>query len=172
MAEQYRYRQPTASQPLPPQNQFGMPPNRSGSVQMTSPVGPPPSQPQYGAPAPAPYSQPPFGVPPPPSNGANVQRTPSVWYGSQGQQPPYGAPQPQQPPPVNQYGQQANGRQSSLGYPNPNGAGYHNTGYQDPGQVRRSPSPAAGNAPTGQWIDGKPVLFYGKFAKFFTIYSN
>lgn len=156
MAEQYRYRQannPSAQQP-PRSGPYGGPP-RSPSVQMTSPVGPPPSQSGYTGPSPAPYVQPPYGAPPPPPNGSGVSRPPSVWYG-QGQ-PGYGVP-PQQGAPMNHMptGQ-------PMGYTN--GAapmGYHNTGFQDPNQMRRSPSPAPMSAPTGQWIDGKPVLFYGE----------
>lgn len=156
MAEQYRYRQannPSAQQP-PRSGPYGGPP-RSPSVQMTSPVGPPPSQSGYTGPSPAPYAQPPYGAPPPPPNGSSVSRPPSVWYG-QGQ-PGYGVP-PQQGAPMNHM---PSGQ--PMGYAN--GAapmGYHNTGFQDPNQMRRSPSPAPMSAPTGQWIDGKPVLFYGE----------
>ena len=50
----------------------------------------------------------------------------------------------------------------------PNGLGYQNTGYGYGGPVRRSPSPQPppqmGVAPTGQYINGRPILFYGTYS--------
>ncbi|KAI5122334.1 hypothetical protein M0805_002501 [Coniferiporia weirii] len=163
MAEQYHYNRPQQP-PVQPAQPAHVPynvPHRSHSVQM-SPVGPPPSQQPYGAPPPGPY-QPPYAHQPPQSNqGPGVQRhTSATWYN----QPP-----PPQQPPVNPYTPAPSAPQVTRGpsvdvHPTgySNGINY-NTGYHDPGP-QRGPSPAPppmAPAPTTQYVDGKPVLFYVK----------
>ncbi|THH05465.1 hypothetical protein EW145_g4774 [Phellinidium pouzarii] len=176
MAEQYRNQQQQQQQSVSSHISYGVP-QRSHSVQMSSPVGPPPQpQPQqqqsYVAPPPAVYpQQPPYTQQTIPSaQGTGVQRQSSIWYNQQPQ------PQPQYvhtPPIVNSYAPPGpNGshvqRGPSVSMRTPsysNGVSYQNTGYNDPVQTRRSPSPAPMPmvpAPTGQYIDGKPVLFYVK----------
>ncbi|KAL5531880.1 HOF1 [Sanghuangporus sanghuang] len=116
MADQYRRPPPQSQQPqVPPpgpgpqgvRTQYGGgAPQRSASVQMTSPthVGPPPPQQYGGQYAPGPTSshiqrQPPYAQPPPPTqpqSAAGVQRQQSVWYHQQ--VPPVPQQQPPAPP--------------------------------------------------------------------------
>lgn len=148
-------------------------------------------QSSYGGPPPGPYpgqpqQQPPYAQTPAPAPGP--QRQQSVWYNPHAPPPQQPPPPPQQyapppaqisyaPPPQQQpaYAQPANGTlsrgPSANAYYNPNMNGGPNVGHgfrapsPQPQQVRRSPSPIpppAAGAPTGQYIDGRPVLFYGK----------
>ncbi|EJD08179.1 uncharacterized protein FOMMEDRAFT_116643 [Fomitiporia mediterranea MF3/22] len=165
--------------PPPPQQQppYGGPPPPHGQYI--------PQQLPYGQPAPPPPSAQGLspGVQRQPSLWYHQQQQQQQQI-PQHQQPP--PPQQQQqpqyipPPPQQQQGQQPmnsyapNGANLHRGpsmnmHPPPapahsNGLGYQNTGYFDQ-HVRRSPSPQPPPgmaAPTGQFINGRPILFYVK----------
>lgn len=146
MAEQYRQQQQQHVNSQINQNHGSYGPQRTGSTHMISPVGPPP--PVQAPYPPVQYQQPlPYMQPPPTqAQGPSSQHQPPGWQGHpMGSNVP-GANTMQRVPSMNAH---------------QNGTNYHQPTYYEP---RRSPSPqrAAPAAPTGQWIDGKPVLFYVK----------
>ena len=173
MAEAFRQQQQQQQQaqyqPVhSPYNHNPPQPQRQQSIpSVTSPIGPPPAQqPPYPNPNPTPsqYGQQaasPYG-----------QQQQQQWGYGQPQQPQmYGQAQTPQPPasyasPPGGVGVQRGPSMNMHQYPgaNPNQGGYQGVGgYQEPASTRRSPSPAppGTNAPTGQYINGRPILFYG-----------
>lgn len=126
---------------------------------------PPVQQPAYGGPAPPTRSA--YGTPAPTAAGYSQPQ-----YQPQPPQPPnwpqgYAQPpqEPQYVPPPPGHHPYAAPPPATPVQPGPSGYSnqYNHTGYADPSPVRRSPSPAAAmnGPPTGQWIDGMPVKFYG-----------